>query len=107
MLVERVEAKWIDAFAATFKLCGVEPGDVCAVLSESPSRQVNAQLSELALIRLGARVFHVSLPTLTQTAPVAIRSTGASDAIDGLQPVIDALKSATLVADCTLSLIHI
>lgn len=107
MLVERVESKWIDAFEATFRLCGVEPGDVCAVLSESQSRQVNVQLSELALARLGARIFHVTLPTLPQTAPVAIRSTGASDAIDGIQPVIDALKSATMVADCTVEgLLH-
>ena len=77
MLVERVEAKWIDAFSATFGLCGVEAGDICAVLSESQSHQVNVQLSELALARLGARVFHVTLQTLPQTAPVAIRPTGA------------------------------
>ncbi|MGF1597655.1 MAG: peptidase M29 [Acidimicrobiales bacterium] len=107
MLVERIESKWIEAFAATFELCGVGPGDVCAVLSESQSRAVNVQLSELALQRLGARVFHVTVPTPAQTAGVPIRSTGASDAIDGLQPVIAALASSTLVADCTVEgLLH-
>jgi len=107
MLVERVEGKWIDAFVRTFELCGVVEGDVCAVLSESQSRRVNVELSELALQRLGARVFHVSLPTLPQSAPVAIRSTGASDAIDGIEPVIAALAGATLVADCTVEgLLH-
>ena len=35
MLVERIEAKWIDAFAETFRLCGVQEGETAAVLSES------------------------------------------------------------------------
>ena len=107
MLVERIESKWVDAFASTFELCGVEPGDVCAVLSESQSRAINVELSDLALQRLGARVFHVTVPTPAQTVGVPIRSTGASDAIGGLEPVIEALATSTLVADCTVEgLLH-
>jgi len=107
MLVERIEAKWIDAFEQVFALCGVEEGDECAVLAESQSRAINVELSELALQRLGARVFRVTLPTPKQTAPVAIRSTGASDAIGGLGPVISALSQSTLIADCTVEgLLH-
>jgi 2,5-dihydroxypyridine 5,6-dioxygenase len=107
MLVERIEAKWIEAFAATFELCGVQAGDVCAVLSESQSRAVNVELSDLALHSLGARVFHVTVPTPRQRVPVPVRSTGASDAIGGLQPVIDALAGSVLVADCTVEgLLH-
>jgi len=107
MLVERIEGKWIDAFVQTFELCGVSEGDVCAVLSETQSRRVNVELSELALQRLGARVFHVTIPTLPQSAPVAIRSTGASDVIDGLEPVVAALAGVTLIADCTVEgLLH-
>ena len=63
MLVERVEGKWIEAFAETFRLCGVTSGEVAAVLWESQSRPVNVQLADLALQRLGARVFNVGLPT--------------------------------------------
>jgi len=107
MLVEQIEAKWIDAFAQVFSLCGVEAGDVCAVLSESQSRAVNVELSELGLQRLGAEVFRITRPTAPQTAPVAIRSTGASDAIGGLAPVIQALSASTLIADCTVEgLLH-
>ena len=107
MLVERVEAKWIDAFAETFRLCGVSQGETAAVLSESQSRPVNVQLADLALQRLGARVFHVSVPTPPQRAPVPVRSTGASDAIGGLEPVISALAAADCVADCTVEgLLH-
>ena len=100
--VERIEAKWIDSFCEVFRLCGVQPGDACAVLSETQSRPALVTLSELALARLGARWFHVVLPTPRQTAPVPVRSTGASDAIGRLPPVVAALAGSVLVVDCTV-----
>lgn len=99
---DRIEAKWIDNFVDVFRLCGVQPGDACAVLSETQSRPVLVQLSALALARLGARWFHLVLPTPRQTAPVPVRSTGASDAIGHLAPVVSALASSVFVADCTV-----
>jgi 2,5-dihydroxypyridine 5,6-dioxygenase len=98
----RIEAKWVDNFVEVFRLCGVQPGDACAVLSETQSRQVLVRLSELALAWLGARWFHVVLPTPRQSAPVPVRSTGASDAIGRLQPVVNALASCVFIADCTV-----
>lgn len=97
-----IEAKWIDSFVEVFRLCGVQPGDACAILSETQSRQSLVQLSELALARLGARWFHVVLPTPRQTAPVPVRSTGASDAIGRLEPVVAALAGSVFIADCTV-----
>jgi 2,5-dihydroxypyridine 5,6-dioxygenase len=102
MLADRLEGKWIDLFAEVFGRCKVGAGDVCAVLSETQSRALNVQLAELALQRLGARPFHVVVPTPAQQAPVPIRSTGASVALQGLAPAIQALSAATFVADCTL-----
>ena len=99
---ERVEAKWIASFVEVFRLCGVQVGDACAVLSETQSRQSLVQLSELALAQLGARWFHVVLPTPRQTATAPVRSTGASDAIGQLAPVISALAGSVLVVDCTV-----
>jgi 2,5-dihydroxypyridine 5,6-dioxygenase len=101
-MTDRTEAKWIDSFVEVFRLCGVKPGDACAVLSETLSRPSLVQLSELALARLGARWFHVVLPTPRQSAPVPVRSTGASDAIGRLQPVVSALAGCAFVADCTV-----
>lgn len=107
MLQHRIEAKWIDSFAQAFALCGVKPGDVAAILSETQSRPVNVQLAELALLRLGARAFHVVLPSPALAAPVPVRSTGASDAIQGLAPVIQALSASIFVADLTVEgLLH-
>ena len=107
MLNERIEAKWIDCFAEVFTLCGVKPGDTAAVLSETQSRAVNVQLAGLALARLGAHVFHLVLSSPRLAAPVPVRSTGASDAIQRLAPVVQALAASTFVADLTVEgLLH-
>ncbi|MCS5682343.1 MAG: peptidase M29 [Actinomycetota bacterium] len=107
MLVERVEGKWIDAFARVFEMCAVDASQTAAILSETQSRDVNVNLAELALDRLGIRPIHIVLPTLRQTAPVPVRSTGASDAIAGSTAVIRALSSVDFVVDCTVEgLLH-
>lgn len=107
MLQQRIEDRWIDSFSEAFALCGVKAGDTAAVLSETQSRPVNVQLAELALARLGARAFHVVLVSPKPTAPVPVRSTGASDAIQALAPVIQALAASVFVADLTVEgLLH-
>lgn len=102
MLADRIEAKWIDTFADVFGLCRVAEGETVAILSETQSRTLNTHLCELALLRLGARPFHVVLPTPPQRTPVPVRSTGASDALRGLEPAIAALRASGLVVDCTV-----
>ena len=102
MLSERIEGKWIDCFARTFELCGVKKGELVAIMSETLSRQVNVHLAELALLRLGARPFHVVAPTPAQTAEVPIRSTGCSVAIGGHEAIVAALCASSFVVDCTV-----
>ncbi len=102
MLSDRIEGKWIDTFADVFRLCKVQSGETVAILSESQSRAINVQLAELALQRIGARPFHIIIPTPAQDAPVAVRSTGSSHAIQGLEPVMAALLAVRFVADCTV-----
>jgi 2,5-dihydroxypyridine 5,6-dioxygenase len=98
----RIEARWIDMFEHVFRLCGVAPGDACAVLSETQTRHGHPQHAELALARIGARPFHVVMPAKASAAPVPVRSTGASDAIGRLEPVVQALAASAFVADCTV-----
>lgn len=107
MLEDRIEAKWIDAFATVLGLCRVAEGEVVAILSESQSRPLNLRLAELALLRLGARPFHLVVPTPRQAAPVPVRSTGASRALQRLAPVVGALAASGLVVDLTVEgLLH-
>ncbi len=88
MLVERIEGKWIEAFKEVFALCAVKPGEIVAILSETQSRAVLVELSALALHELGARVFHVQLPSPPLGPGVPVRSTGTSFAVGGLEPVV-------------------
>ena len=107
MLVERVEPQWIDAFARVLELCKVARGDAVAVLSERQSRAVNVELASLAAARLGAKWFHLQLAAPALTAPVPVRSTGASAALAGLTPAVAALAGSALVVDLTVEgLLH-
>src|ERR1700739_604664 len=102
MLADRIEAKWIDAFCEVFERCAVKSGDTAAILSETQSRALNVHLAELALLRMGARPFHIIVPTPRKKQIVPIRSTGASEAIQRLAPVVSALQQAGFVVDCTI-----
>src|SRR3981189_1958065 len=102
MLADRIEAKWIDAFCEIFERCAVKPGDTAAILSETQSRALNVHIAELALLRMGAKPFHIIVPTPRNKQILPERSTGASEAIQRLAPVISALQQAGFVVDCTI-----
>ena len=107
MLVEKIEHKWLAAFVRTFSLCQVQAGEVVAILAETQSRRVNVELARLALESMGAKVFELTLTTPALSAPAPVRSTGASDAIAQLGPVVAALARVDLVVDCTVEgLLH-
>ncbi|MDI3309440.1 MAG: 2,5-dihydroxypyridine 5,6-dioxygenase [Acetobacteraceae bacterium] len=107
MLTDRIEAQWLDAFEAVLRLCKAEPGMPLCLLAETQSRALNIELAELAALRLGARPFRCVVPTPPQTAPVPVRSTGASRALRGHPSVLAALAASPLVVDLTLEgLLH-
>jgi len=107
MWTDRVEPKWVDVFVEMLGLTGVQPGEVVAIASETQSRPVLVQLTELALARIGARYYHVVAPSPLAAGRAPLRSTGACLALGGLQQIIDALASASLIIDCTVEgLLH-
>ena len=76
MLQERIEGKWIDAFAAVFGRCDVTAGLEVAILSETQSRPVNVALAELALA-VARR------PALSRRGAHAAAARGRSRPVDG------------------------
>ena len=107
MFTDRIEGKWIDLFAEVFALSGVSRGDEVVVLSETQSRSLNVHLCELALIQLGAKPAHLVVTTPPQSAPIPIRSTGASSSLQFHAPIMAALSFGGLIADCTVEgLLH-
>jgi 2,5-dihydroxypyridine 5,6-dioxygenase len=107
MHTDRIEAKWIAAFERVFELCRVRRGENVAILSETQSRPILVQLAELALARAGAIAFHVVVPSPPESAPVPVRSTGASRALAGHTAALAALEAADMVVDLTVEgLLH-
>ncbi len=102
-----IEAKWVSCFRRAFELSGIGTGTLVAILSETLSRAVNVKLAELALLELGARAFHVTMPTPPQASPVPVRSTGASAALQRNPAAVRALSACEIVIDCTVEgLLH-
>ncbi|MCC5987169.1 MAG: peptidase M29 [Pararhodobacter sp.] len=107
MLQERIEGKWLAAFRRVLALNGIGEGTKVAILSETQSRPVLVHLSELAAHDLGAEFCMICMPTPAQSAPVPVKSTGTSWAIQGNCAVIEALKLVEVIVDCTVEgLIH-
>ncbi len=102
MLADRIEGKWIDVFAELLGGSNIGNSEPVAILSETQSRSLNVQLAELAALRLGARPFHLIVPTPRNRHAIPIRSTGASEAIGGLGPVVNALKVTPAIIDLTV-----
>ncbi|RZI64614.1 MAG: peptidase M29, partial [Variovorax sp.] len=69
---------------------------------ESQSRPVLVQLAQLAAARRQARSYTLTLPTPLHARQPQARSTGASDALQNIAPVVAALAASTLVVDCTV-----
>lgn len=107
MLQERIEGKWLAAFRRVFKLNGIGHGTRVVVVAETQSRPVLIQLSELALFDLGAQTCTLTLPTPPLSAPVPVRSTGTSLAIQHNPAAIAAMKACEVIVDCTVEgMIH-
>ena len=103
----RVEWHWVERFARQFELCGLHAHESVVVLSETGSRPELVETAWLAAGSTGAACARVVLPTPPNRGPVAIRSTGASVAIQGHAPTVAALRAADFVVDCTIEgLLH-
>ncbi len=107
MLNDRIEPRWIEAFARVLRLCRAAPGEAVCLLAESQSRALNIDLAELAAHGMGCRPFRLTVPTPPQTSPVPVRSTGASRALQGHPSVLAALAASPLILDLTVEgLLH-
>ena len=107
MMQERIEGKWLACFRRVLALNGIGEGTQVVLLSETQSRPVLVQLAELALYDLGAASCRITMPTPPQTAPVPVKSTGTSLAVQQNRMAIEAMKCCEVVVDCTVEgMIH-
>ena len=88
------EWRWVRCFADQLRRCGLTEGEVVAVLSRvlQPARAGRDGAPGRGV--LGGRVFDLVVPTPANDQPVAIRSTGASQALQGNPAVLAGLAAA-------------
>lgn len=96
------QERYVASFERVFRLCGVQAGDACAVLSESASREDLRQLAVCALERMGAQVMQVIVPTPAASFALPVRSTGAAQCLSAMPHAVKALATCTFIADCTV-----
>lgn len=107
MLIERPEGKWIQSFVDVFQLCKIQKEETVAILSESQSRPVLVELTDLALAQIGSRYFHVRIPSPPLQTSIPLRSTGTSLALNELHQVSNMLAQCDVIIDCTVEgLLH-
>jgi 2,5-dihydroxypyridine 5,6-dioxygenase len=107
MHVDRLEPHWIEAVADALRLAAPRAGEAAALLYESQSRPILVDLADHALTRFGVTPVHVRVPSPRAMGPIALRSTGASRALDGHGEAVAALSHFSLIVDCTLEgLLH-
>ena len=107
MLQERIEGKWLACFRRVFTLNGIQQGTKVALIYETQSRPVLPHLSELALFDLGADFCMIKMPSPPQTAPVPVKGTGTSLAVQRNRAAIEAMKQCEIIVDCTVEgMIH-
>ena len=102
MLVDRIESGWISAFVEVFEMCRMHHDEEIVVLAETQSRPLNVHLTELALGRLGLSHFRITVPTPLHPVGPVVRSTGASQALNGQLAATKALTKADVVIDLTV-----
>jgi 2,5-dihydroxypyridine 5,6-dioxygenase len=102
-----LEWRHVAAFVAHFQRCAMTAGEAVVLLSESASRHALVEIARTAAASLGARVVDVVVPTPASDHPVAIRSTGASQALAHHPAALGALRACDMVIDCTVEgLLH-
>ena len=102
MLTDRIEPGWIDAFVQVFSLCKMQKSESIVILAESQSRPLNLHLAELALSQLKLPYFTLTVPSPPLPHGPIVRSSGASQALDGQAAVVRTLADADVVIDLTL-----
>jgi len=102
MFTDRIESRWVQAFAHMFELCKMRKTENIVILRESQSRQLNVHITELALGQLGLSYFTIAVPTQQDLQGPIIRSSGATAALNGQDKAVFALQACDVVIDLTI-----
>ena len=97
--MEKIQNHWKESFLELVQLCKINKDEKIIVLTETISRDINFQLLETALKQANLAFTHIDIPTKPYKLEPIIKSTGASNILDGENQYISKLKKSDIIFD--------
>ena len=97
--MEKIQNYWKESFLELVQLCKINKDEKIIVLTETISRDINFQLLETALKQANLTFTHIDIPTKPYKLEPIIKSTGASNILDGENQYISKLKKSDIIFD--------
>ena len=97
--MDKIETYWKESFLELVQLCKIKKDEKIIVLTETISREINFQLLEAALKQTDLTFTHIDIPTKPYKLEPIIKSTGASNILDGENQYISKLKKSDIIFD--------
>ena len=97
--MEKIQNYWKESFLELVKLCKINKDEKIILLTETISRDINFQLLEAALKQTDLTFTHIDIPTKPYKLEPIIKSTGASNILDGENQYISKLKKSDIIFD--------
>ena len=97
--MDKIQTYWKESFLELVQLCKIKKDEKIIVLTETISREINFQLLEAALKQTDLTFTHIDIPTKPYKLEPIIKSTGASNILDGENQNISKLKKSDIIFD--------
>ena len=97
--MEKIQNHWNESFLELVQLCKIKKDEKIIVLTETISRDINFQLLETALKQANLTFTHIDILTKPYKLEPIIKSTGASNILDGENQYISKLKKSDIIFD--------
>ena len=97
--MDKIQTYWKESFLELVQLCKIKKDEKIIVLTETISREINFQLLEAALKQTDLAFTHIDIPTKPYKLEPIIKSTGASNILDGENQYISKLKKSDIIFD--------
>lgn len=97
--MEKIQNYWKESFLELVQLCKINKDEKIIVLTETISRDINFQLLEAALKQTDLTFTHIDILTKPYKLEPIIKSTGASNILDGENQYISKLKKSDIIFD--------
>ena len=97
--MDKIQTYWKESFLELVQLCKIKKDEKIIVLTETVSREINFQLLEAVLKQADLTFTHIDIPTKPYKLEPIIKSTGASNILDGENQYISKLKKSDIIFD--------